>query len=375
MMLKSLHALLAAATLLLTPFAAASPLINAYDLIKRSSPPPSTDPFYTAPSNLASYAPGAIITSRTVTLSGITYKSAYQLLYRTTDAHNQPAFAVTTVVIPNNADLTKFLAYGIFYDSPDIDCGPSYSLQQGGGIDTGFTNILSKGIPVSVSDYEGPNGAFTDGPVSGHAFLDSIRATLQSTSLTGVLSSAKVVMWGYSGGALAAEWAAELQVGHLISPPNLTDRPIQPSYAPNLRSTIIGAALGGLTPNVTSVLYTINKTIFSGLAPAGILGLANANPQLTDYFNAAFVSDAKRQQFLAVKGYCLPDEIINYLGQDISSYFKGGFGALNAPVVQDVAVNQGVMGRTNTPQVRLSFPLPCPSPSPPPLLCPPRRAG
>jgi hypothetical protein len=47
-------------------------------------------------------------------------------------------------------------------------------------------------------------------------------------------------MWGYSGGSLATEWAAELQ----------------PTYAPELN--FAGAALGGLVPNITSVLKTIN---------------------------------------------------------------------------------------------------------------------
>jgi hypothetical protein len=50
-------------------------------------------------------------------------------------------------------------------------------------------------------------------------------------------------MWGYSGGALASEWAAELQV----------------QYASEM--DFAGAALGGLTPNVTSVMNAVDGTV------------------------------------------------------------------------------------------------------------------
>lgn len=56
-------------------------------------------------------------------------------------------------------------------------------------------------------------------------------------------------MWGYSGGALASEWAAEL---HQI-------------YTPEL--PLIGAAIGGGTPDMCNVINTINKGPFAGLPP------------------------------------------------------------------------------------------------------------
>lgn len=65
-------------------------------------------------------------------------------------------------------------------------------------------------------------------------------------------------MWGYSGGALASEWAAELQT----------------KYAPEI--PFVGMAVGGLTPNVTNVLKTISGGLFAGIASAGFIGLGNA---------------------------------------------------------------------------------------------------
>jgi hypothetical protein len=54
---------------------------------------------------------------------------------------------------------------------------------------------------------------------------------------------------------LATEWATELQA----------------LYAPDL--SFSGAALGGLTPNITTVLLSANGQSAAGLIPAGILGL------------------------------------------------------------------------------------------------------
>jgi hypothetical protein len=85
--------------------------------------------------------------------------------------------------------------------------------------------------------------------MSGYATLDGVRATLNAADLYDLPEDPYYAVWGYSGGALASEWAAELQV----------------DYAPEL--DFAGAALGGLTPNVTSVLVTINGKLSAGLAP------------------------------------------------------------------------------------------------------------
>ncbi|KAI4952479.1 hypothetical protein J4E91_002950 [Alternaria rosae] len=76
---------------------------------------------------------------------------------------------------------------------------------------------------------------------------------------------AKVQMWGYSGGALASEWAAELQA----------------NYAPEI--PFVSMAIGGVTPDVNNVFTTINKGLFAGIAAAGFIGLGNANPDFGKY--------------------------------------------------------------------------------------------
>lgn len=118
---------------------------------------------------------------------------------------------------------------------------------------------------MNLPDWEGPNSTFIAGIQVGQATLDSIRATLTSGDITGVASTAKVQMWGYSGGELASEFAAELQADYALEIP------------------LVSAAIGGVTPNITSVYNTINKGLFAGLNAAGILSLAKAYPDINTY--------------------------------------------------------------------------------------------
>lgn len=127
------------------------------------------------------------------------------------------------------------LSYQIPYDSADVDASPSYSLYSSPPPD--IAAALGFGWYVNVPDFEGPLASFTAGVESGHATLDSVRAVLSSDY--GLTDGARYAMWGYSGGALATEWAAELQV----------------QYAPELNFS--GVALGGLTPNISSVLESV----------------------------------------------------------------------------------------------------------------------
>lgn len=102
---------------------------------------PSDDPFYAQPANISSYQPGEIIAWRTVdanlngllgeSITEISLNATYQYLYRTVDSFQNPVAAVTTVMVPFNADPSKLLSYQTAYDSANNDCSPSYLLQAG----------------------------------------------------------------------------------------------------------------------------------------------------------------------------------------------------------------------------------------------------
>lgn len=172
---------------------------------------PSEDPFYTPPSGYESAAPGTILRSRTVpnplTLDNITpinIKGAWQLLYRTQNSLGNPEATVVTIVEPHNAKTDHLFSFQYFVDSADPACNPSLAIQQFTRLDNTFTQVqvavaviaLDQGWYVSIADDEGPQAAFGSGLQVGYATLDSIRAALQSESVTGLQSDAITTLSG-----------------------------------------------------------------------------------------------------------------------------------------------------------------------------------
>ncbi len=267
---------------------------------------------------------------------------AYQLLYRTTDSQGNPQATVTTIIVPENADPTKLLSYQIAEDASWINCAPSYILQSIQNPLNGITGnvemiliiaALKQGWIVNTPDYEGPNAAFSSGIQSGQATLDSVRAALASENITGVSSSAKYQMWGYSGGSIASEWAAELQ----------------PSYAPELN--FAGVAIGGTIANLSASALAMNRGPFTGLIPAAILGLAAGYPNLTYLFDELLVP-SKASAFKQAGTQCIATNIVQFAFQDMFRYSKLGLEDLfRLPEVKAVLDTTGLMGVHGVPQM------------------------
>ena len=247
-------------------------------------PLPSQDPFYryTGATPLAQLKPGTVLKTRQVTLAADTNATplpATQLLYRTRDEVGNATATVTTVVVPPTASVTtpNIIGYLSFYDSLADKCDPSYTLRGG---DPGANNTqlsdaeqafvqayYATGSVVTVPDFEGPGLHWTAGHESGYGTLDAVRAT-EAYLKTG--SSAKVGLTGYSGGSIAADWAAELA----------------PTYAPEL--DIVGVAAGGVPVHFFHNLTYINGSQgWSGIMPAVITALGRAyGLKLDDYLNS-----------------------------------------------------------------------------------------
>lgn len=318
-------------------------------LAERAPLLPSEDPFYTQPANISAYAPGQVIATRDVppTLGGYTgltrepLQRFLQVLYRTTDSLHNPVAAVTSILIPHNADPTKLLAYQTAYDSANNNCSPSYGLQTGANT-TALADIamitasLNKGWYVVTSDFEGLAAQFVAGEQAGYATLDSVRATLALAAARTIPlnASARYAMWGYSGGSLASEWAAELA----------------PAYAPEL--AFAGAALGGLIPNVTNVLLTINASPFAGLAFSGIRGLVAALPSTQALFREQLKPE-REAAFNATASGCLSQAVVSGAFQDLFTYFESGRGILELPEFKQSIDYAGIMGTHGTPTMPL----------------------
>ncbi len=249
-------------------------------------PPPDEDPFYkyTGSTPLTQLAPGTVVKTRTVPyhiLGLATPLKATQLLYRATNARGMATVNATSVIQPAcllclNRD--KVISYQSFYDSLSNKDQPSYSIAGGvtlGGIipniETAlFAPFLLKGYSIVISDTEGQTADFAAGPEYGTNTLDSLRAAINSPAVD-ISSSAKVAMIGYSGGAIATEWAAELA----------------PTYAPDLSKNLIGAAYGGVLVHPAHNLYYVEGTpIWAGVMPMALVGIARSyDVDLSPYLN------------------------------------------------------------------------------------------
>ena len=268
-------------------------------------PEPKDDPFYKYDGPLE-MDPGTVLRTRRTTyhvLGVQTALKATQLLYRSTNQGGNPTANVTSIISPLvKPNKTKVLSYQSAYDSLNQSDEPSYAISGG---DPTLTRIvvdvelavygafLLDGYAVIVPDIEGQRADFAAGPEYGMNTLDSIRAALSSKEV-GLPSDAKVAMLGYSGGALATEWAAELA----------------PTYAPDVNKRLIGAAMGGLLVHPAHNLHYIENTWFwGGVMLMALVGIVRAFDRETEF-----------KECLSDKGVKLFDEmktksIINVLGQ------------------------------------------------------------
>lgn len=280
---------------------------------------PSDDPFYVAPANISAYKNGDIISwrptpqeIRTIYVP-VNIKDSYQFLVRSTDSFGNPNAVVTTLLVPYSPDPTKLWSYQIAEDAATLNCAPSYAIQFATQLNIEqqaemiiLETGLAKGWYVVVPDYNGPKSTFGAGWQSGHAVLDSVKAVLKSKDVTGLNSDAKVQLFGYSGGSLASGWAAQ----------------IQPDYAPELNSQLIGAALGGLTANITQVAVRCDGEIYAGLVALALRGLLNEYSALS-YLVDKLVNPINKIKFYSTTGnLCL---VPNVLAYPFTTFFKGWF--------------------------------------------------
>lgn len=282
---------------------------------------PSSDPFYNVPDGISKLDPGTIIEYRTPPfpiaafgLAPVNLQATHQILYRTTDSLGNATATVLTVLVPHNADYSKVLSYQVAEDAATTNCAPSYALQLNSATGplhgTAVTQAelllmvaaLEQGWIVIAPDYEGPKSAFLSNKLAGHATLDGIRAAINSGSFTGISKKPRVTMWGYSGGSLATNWAAELH----------------PTYAPELE--IAGAAVGGTVPNLTSVVTAVNGGAFAGLVPIGVLGLAAQYPEFAEAVKKHLKSESAEKFQMPLK-QCLVANAATFLFEDVLSMF------------------------------------------------------
>jgi alpha-beta hydrolase superfamily lysophospholipase len=239
---------------------------------------PSDDPFYDPPAGFQHSRPGTVLRSRDVELAflGLIPQriTATQLLYRTTDMHDNPEAAATTVIVPAERGpeaVTPVLSYQCAIDAVTSRCFPSYALRRR-ALATGsvaqfefllIAAAVAEGWAVSVPDHEGRKGMWGAPYEPGYHVLDGLRAAL-STERLGLSPTAPIGLWGYSGGGLASAWAAEM-CG---------------SYAPELN--IVGAVLGSPVGDLGHTFRRLNGSHMAGLPALVVAALADIYPELNE---------------------------------------------------------------------------------------------
>lgn len=252
----------------------------------------ANDPFYTYSGSkpLASYAPGTVLKQRTLqyhVLGLPTPVQAIQLLFRTVDAQGRPAADVTSVVRSLTGDSSKAVSYQSFYDSLDPADSPSRAIAGdvtlGGVIPNAesllMVPLLLQGYSLIIPDTEGQSADFAAGPEYGETTLDSIRAASRAEG-TAVNTTTRVGLMGYSGGAIATDWAAALA----------------PTYAPEVNRRLVGFAEGGvLVDPAHNLKYVDGSLVWSGVIPMALIGVARSygldlQPYLSSYGQQVFDS-------------------------------------------------------------------------------------
>lgn len=310
-------------------------------------PTPEQDAFYSYDGSrpLAEIAPGTVLKSRSLSyhVSGLPLPvKAVQLLYRTTGETGRPEVNVTSVLEPPlGGDPSQVVSYQSFYDSLNPDDEPSYAIS--GGTTSGgmipnvesllFGTELLAGRPVVVPDTEGETADFAAGPEYGLNTLDALRAALASPA-AGLAPDARIGMIGYSGGAIATEWAAEQA----------------PRYAPDIDRRLVGAAFGGVLADPAHNLHYIDgSALWAGVMPMAIIGISRAfHVDLTRYMSKYGKEVAAKLQRASIG-----EALGHYPGLTWAQLAKPRYSTPESIPLYVRIANKLIMGRRGTPSVPL----------------------
>jgi hypothetical protein len=297
---------------------------------------PEQDPFYVAGGSLSAVAPGTVLRTRQVAFAEVgitTPMMVTQVLYRTSGELQQPSATVATIFRPaSTSSPTKIVSYQTAYDGMSGICRPSYTLQGGNvsltpALEENFIlAYVTAGFTVVTSDYEGEDDEFGAGQEAGYGTLDAIRAT---ENLLKLPATTPVGLLGYSGGATASDYAAELA----------------PRYAPELN--IVGVAEGGVPVDFAhSLTYVSGSSYWSGVMAPILTGLARGlHVDLTPYLSA------KGEQVVkATSTGCLGSFLGAYPGLTIQQLLKPQYADWQAVPAIAGLFNPLIMSRSGTPR-------------------------
>jgi hypothetical protein len=329
--------------------AALTMLVMAAPVVQAAPPSPEQDPFYTytGAKPLGEIAPGTVLKTRTLSYHVLglpTAVPAIQLLYRANNELGEPTVNVTSVLKPLlTIGAPQVVAYQSFYDSLNPNDEPSYAISGDVSLTGAIPQVesaligpsLLAGRTVVIADTEGEKADFAAGPEYGTNTLDSLKAALASPA-TGLSATKKIAMIGYSGGAIATEWAAELA----------------PTYAPQINRELVGATMGGVLVDPAHNLHYVDGSLsWAGVMPMAIIGVSRAfhidlTPYLSEYGKTIYAKLEKAS-------------IVNVLGQypglTWAQLAKPEYSTPESIPIYVHTVNQLIMGSRGTPTIPLQI--------------------
>jgi hypothetical protein len=261
--------------------------------------------------------PGTVLKTQTLyyNVAGIPLPiQVVQLLYRSAGALGQPTTNVTSVLEPPvSLASPRAVSYQSFYDSlnpadePSVQIAGGVSL--GGGIADAESSVivplLLQGYTVIVPDTEGQTADFAAGPEYGVNTLNSIRAAT-SSPVTGLNTTTPIGLFGYSGGAIATDWAAQMA----------------PTYAPKVNRQLVGAAEGGvLVDPAHNLTYVNGSLVWAGVIPMSVIGIARG----FDIPIKPYLSSYGRQLYKKLQTASITDVLGQYPGLTYAQLVKPQF--------------------------------------------------
>jgi hypothetical protein len=194
-----------------------------------------------------------------------------------------------------------------------------------------FGPLFALGYTIVVPDTEGPDANFAAGPEYGMMTLDALRAA-KDVPETGITDDAEIALMGYSGGAIATNWASILA----------------PAYAPEINDNLIGAR--------RAACWSIRLTTFATRAEAsgwaGVVGMAIVGVARSyDIDFGKYLSDRGRDVMARLEDASIGNVLAQYPGLTWQELVKPEYADPNTvPEYVDV-VNKINMGTAATPTI------------------------
>lgn len=269
--------------------------------------------FYDAPAALTGQH-GDLISYRGTTVelgAGSPTTKAWNVMYQSTDSRGAANVVTGTVIVPTTpwtgGGERPVISYAVGTHGLAQRCAPSLQLSQGKDYEAAnISAALKAGYAVLVSDYQGyTNGAtptYLAGVSQGNAVLDIVRAATQ-VPLSGITSSAKVAIWGYSQGGQSAAWAAQRQA----------------AYAPGVKLTAVAA--GGVPADFPTTARYLDGSTGASFLLGGVIGLAQQYP---DAIPLSTLANAEGQATIARgKQQCVFEALFDLQNDKLSQYTVG----------------------------------------------------